>query len=233
MPNGNRYSTISLLTAAPFDYGARMSLLEAFSQHQPLMLELGFRSEALPQLRAYIELLWSANEELNLISRKMTPSELIENHLIDCLLPLKSWPQGLKKVADFGSGGGLPGVLYAIQFPETSFVLHEKSPKKQEFLARCQKLAPNLSVAGEIAPTFGNVDLVTARAFKPLDVILDMSRNYYASGGKYFLLKGRLEKIEEEKVLALKKFKDLTTEVVTLKSPLLAVERHLVLARKN
>ena len=205
---------------------------EAFDQRRSLIVELGFRVEALPQLRAYIELLWAANEELNLISRKMTQSELIDNHLVDCLLPLKHFPKGLKRVADFGSGGGLPGVAYAIKFTEKSFTLFEKSPKKQEFLTRCKTLAPNLSISGEITPAFGGVDLVTARAFKPLDVILDMSRNYYATGGKYFLLKGRLEKIEEEKSLSLKKFKDLATEVIELKSPILEVERHVVLAHK-
>ena len=37
-----------------------------------------------------------------------------------------------------------------------------------------------------------------------------------------------LEKIEEEIQISKKKFKDLTTEVVVLKSPLLDVQRHIV-----
>lgn len=193
------------------------------------MLELGFREEALPQLKAYVDLLWSANEELNLISRKMTFEELIDNHVIDCLLPLKQFPKGIKAAADFGSGGGMPGVVYAIQFSNVAYHLYEKSPLKQEFLNRCKAMAPNLQVHGEIPLDLKGIDVVTARAFKPIDVILDVSRNYYKNKGKYFLLKGRREKIDEELVLARKKFKDLQATIEPLKSPILEVERHLVL----
>jgi len=200
-----------------------------FENRLPLILQLGFREEAVPKLKAYIDLLWAANEELNLISRKMTFEELIDNHVIDCLLPLKQFPPKVKTVADFGSGGGLPGVIYAIQFPETQFHLYEKSVLKQEFLTRCKAIAPNLHIHGEIPVELKGVDLVTARGFKPLDVILDVSRTYFKNHGKYFLLKARKEKIEEELVLAQKKFKDLKVSIEPLKSPVLEVERHLIL----
>lgn len=200
-----------------------------FEKRIPLILELGFNEAALPKLKAYLDLLWAANEELNLISRKMTYEELIDNHVIDCLLPLKKFPQGVKVAADFGSGGGLPGVMYAIQFPEVQYHLYEKSVLKQEFLTRCKAIAPNLHIHGEIPQKLEKTDIVTSRAFKPLDVILDMSRLYYGQGGKYFLLKGRLEKINEEIALSKKKFKDLKVQVEFLKSPILDVERHIVL----
>lgn len=200
-----------------------------FEKRIPLLLQLGFREDGIKNLKSYIDLLWSANEELNLISRKMTFEELIDNHLIDCLLPLHKFPKNVKTVADFGSGGGLPAVAYAIQFPDIQFQLFEKSKLKQEFLNRCKAMAPNLNVNGEIPLNLKNIDLVTARAFKPLDVILDISRNYCNSGGKYFLLKGRLEKINEEILLAKKKFKNVDFKIEPLKSPLLDVERHLVL----
>jgi len=200
-----------------------------FEKRTPLFIELGFRSEALPQLKAYVDLLWKSNEELNLISRKMTYEELIDNHLIDCLLPLKKFPVNVKVAADFGSGGGLPGVVYAIHFANTEYHLYEKSPKKQEFLNACKKIAPNLQIHGDIPQQLDKVEIVTARAFKPIDVILDVSRSYYGRKGKYFLLKARKEKIDEEMVLAQKKFKDLKAEIVPLQSPVLEVERHLVL----
>ncbi|WP_413576668.1 16S rRNA (guanine(527)-N(7))-methyltransferase RsmG [Bdellovibrio sp. HCB290] len=201
----------------------------SFEQRIPLILELGFRQEALDQLKSFIDLLWSSNEELNLISRKMTFDELLDNHVIDCLLPLKHFPKNIKAAADFGSGGGLPGVIYAIQFPEVQFHLYEKSILKQNFLNRCKAIAPNLNVHGEIPKDLTDIEVVTARGFKPVDVILDVSRSYYAKKGKYFLLKARKEKIEEELTLARKKFKDLQVTVEPLRSPVLDVERHLVL----
>lgn len=201
-----------------------------FETRSPIFLQLGFREEYLPKLKAYVDLLRSENEELNLISRKMTYEELIDNHLIDCLLPLKKFPEDVKEVADFGSGGGLPGVIYAIQFPHIKFHLYEKSPKKQEFLNKCKKaVAPNIEVHGEIPKELNSIDVVTARGFKPIDVILEVSREYYKKNGKYFLLKARREKIDEELSLARKKFKDLKVSVEPLKSPVLEVERHLVL----
>lgn len=207
--------------------------MEYFDKQKSYILDLGFSAEHLESLKSYVQLLWQSNEELNLISRKMSFEELIDNHIIDCLLPLKFFPKGLKRVADFGSGGGLPAVIYAIQFPDTEFFLYEKSPKKQEFLRKCQTIAKNIQVFGEIPKTLDKVDLVTARGFKPVDVILDVSRDYYKSGGQYFLLKARAEKISEELQLAQKKFKDSVTEVVPLKSPLLDVERHLVWVKKK
>ena len=62
-----------------------------------------------------------------------------------------------------------------------------------------------------------------------MDVLLEVSQDYYAKGGKYFLLKARLEKINEEILMAKKSFKDLKVTVQPLASPVLEVERHLVL----
>lgn len=199
-----------------------------FENRIPLILELGFREAALPALRAYIDLLWTANDELNLISRKMTFPELIDNHVVDCLLPLKFFPGGLKVAADFGSGGGLPGVIYAIHFADAEYRLYEKSKLKQDFLNRCRAIAPNLRVHGEIPPDLDKVEIVSARAFKPIDVILEISRGYAKRGGRYFLLKGRREKIDEELALARRKFKDLKVSIEPLTSPILDVERNLV-----
>lgn len=198
-------------------------------KRRPILLQLGFREEALPQLQSYLDLLWSANEELNLISRKMTFDDLIDNHVIDCLLPLAHFPKDVKAVADFGSGGGLPGVLYALQFPEVRFELFEKSKMKQEFLRRTTELAPNLKVNADIPIQLPAIDLVTARAFKPIDVILQLSRAHAQAGGRYFLLKGRREKIEEELRDARKIAKDVKARIEVLKSPVLEVERHLIL----
>ncbi len=200
-----------------------------FEKRVPLILELGFNEQALPALRNYIELLWTSNSELNLISRKMTFEELIDNHVIDCLLPLKHFPQDAKLVADFGTGGGLPGVIYAIHFSKVQFKLFEKSILKQTFLKKNKSIAPNIEVLGEIPSDLTPIDLIIARAFKPIDVILNMSRSYYQAGGKYFLLKARKEKIDEELELAKKKFKDLQMKTIALQSPVLEVERHLVL----
>lgn len=203
--------------------------MPSIAHRRSLILEQGFREEALVSLQAYVDLLWAANEELNLFSRQLTAEDLIDNHVIDCLLPLRLFPADVRAAADFGAGGGLPGVLYALQFPRVRYRLYEKSAKKREFLERCRALAPNLEILGEIPSKLGDIELVTARAFKPLDVILELSRDHYQRGGRYLLLKGRREKIDEEIALARKKFKDLAPRIEALRSPLLEVERHALL----
>jgi len=200
-----------------------------FEKRIPIIKDLGFREDGLPALKDFIDLLWEANEHLNLVSRKMTFEELIDNHVIDCLLPLKHFPAGIKVAADFGSGGGLPGVIYAIHFQQTRFRLYEKSRLKQDFLNQCKPMAPNLEVLGEIPKVLSPIEIIVSRAFKSIDVILDMTRDYYKKGGKYFLLKARREKIDEELNAAQKQFKDLKFEIIRLNSPVLDVERHLVL----
>lgn len=200
-----------------------------FEKRIPVFTELGFAEQKIPDLKKYIDLLWTSNEELNLISRKMTMEDLIDNHIIDCLLPLKYFPENAKQIADFGTGGGLPAVVYAIHFSDRKFQLFEKSKLKQNFLARCKTIAPNIQINADIPPKIKDVDLVIARAFKPIDVLLDVSRSYYQQGGKYFLLKARKEKIEEELLSAKKKFKDLKVIIKPLSSPVLEVERNLVL----
>jgi 16S rRNA (guanine527-N7)-methyltransferase len=206
----------------------KMATMEIESR-KTLLKGLGVQDADLHRIQSYLSLLWLSNEELNLFSRKMTVDELLDNHLVDCLLPLKYFPQDIKSVADFGSGGGLPGVLFALLFPNVTFHLFEKSPKKQEFLKKCHSLVPNIIVHGDIPADLDAIELVIARAFKPLDVLLEMSRSYYQKSGRYFLLKGRLIKIEEEIALARKKFNDLKVEVLPLQSPVLEVERHLVM----
>ena len=204
-----------------------------FEKHIPIILQMGFAEARLSALHDYVNLLWKSNEELNLISRKMSFEELLQNHIVDSLLPLEHLPQNLKHVADFGSGGGLPAVIYALHFTGTEFHLFEKSPKKQDFLKLCQKIAPNIRIHGDIPLELKNIELVTARGFKPLDVILDVSRKYYERGGQYFLLKARREKIDEELLLMSKKFKGAEVEIKALKSPVLDVERNLVLIRNQ
>lgn len=203
--------------------------MQELDNRKSLILELGLNPAAYLPLRKYLELLWDANSDLNLVSRQMTLESLVDNHVIDCLLALSQFPKNAQSIADFGSGGGLPGVIYAIQFPEKPYILFEKSPKKQSFLRQCQSIAPNIEVRGEILSDIPDVDLVTSRAFKPIDVILEISRHYYQRGGRYFLLKGRREKIEEEIRLARRKIKGLDVTIKPLQSPLLEVERHLVL----
>jgi 16S rRNA (guanine527-N7)-methyltransferase len=201
-------------------------IAELMNSYKQTALELGVSEEAYLGLIGYTERLWEANEELNLFSRKMPIKDLVENHIFDCLLALKDF-QAFKftKLADFGSGGGMPAIILAICFPNATVRLFEKSPKKRQFLESQIDFVPNIEVYEEVNSEYlEDIDLITARAFKPIEIILKLSRPYFKSGGRYLLYKAKQDVIQQEiKDARLKNY-----ELIKLESPFLEVERHLV-----
>lgn len=202
--------------------------MQEYKAREQELTKLGVGS-FLDPIGQYIEKLRAANLDLNLYSRKMPLQDLIDNHILDALLGYAFFAQqAAQHIADFGSGGGLPVVLLAITFPERRFVAFEKSPLKREFLQQCGRdLCANLEVRGEIADAeLESVDLITARAFKPIDTILKLSRGYYQRGGRYLLYKARREVIENEVKEA--KLPPSSFRLHILQNPVLDTERHLV-----
>ena len=169
-------------------------------EYDEALMDLGVAVFAFEGLAAYLELIWRENQRINLFSRKMEPRALIEGHLLDSLAALPHMPE-VDAVADLGTGGGFPAIPLAICRPQTTFYLFEKSPQKNRSLAVFQELPLQIEVAGAI-PDGGKfpdaVGLVTARAFKPISVILAKTQTYYQAGGVYMLHKARRQRIDEE-----------------------------------
>lgn len=81
------------------------------------------------QLVEYDALLREHNQQVNLVSRA-TAEESWDRHVRHCLaLTAKRFPKGAS-VVDYGSGGGLPGLVLAIAFPDTRFYLVDAVLKK-------------------------------------------------------------------------------------------------------
>ena len=81
------------------------------------------------QLVRYNELLQEHNAQVNLVSRA-TADESWERHVRHCLaLTARRFPSGAN-VVDYGAGGGLPGLVLAIAFPDTRFYLVDAVLKK-------------------------------------------------------------------------------------------------------
>lgn len=199
--------------------------------YKNLFASFGLKADQFDILAEYYIRLLKINESINVFSRQMTEKELIENHFVDCAMTLPMLPK-FNRLADLGSGGGLPSFIFAIARPQAEVVAYEKSVLKAKFLNTLIDLAPNYSVRSLVPKELDEFDLVTARAFKPIDVILDMTQGYAQTGKQYFLLKGRKEKILEEIKDSEKKFKNFEFKILPIKSPLLEVERHIVFIQK-
>lgn len=90
-------------------------------------------SEIIGQLVKFHELMAAENENQNL-TRLISYEDFIEGHLIDCFeLHRKKWIQS-ERIADLGSGCGVPGIPLALLFPATTWSLVESETKKGEFL---------------------------------------------------------------------------------------------------
>ena len=79
----------------------------------------------------FAELLVKKNEDVNLISRKDVDN-IIENHIFISSFITEFLPSGVNRFLDIGTGGGLPGIPFAITKPLMRGVLVDSTGKKTE-----------------------------------------------------------------------------------------------------
>jgi len=94
-------------------------------------LNLNIEPASRHKLLAYADLLAKWNRTYNLTAIR-DPMKMVSHHLLDSLSVLPHLPTG--RLADIGSGGGLPGIPIAIAEPMRTVVLNEASLKKATFL---------------------------------------------------------------------------------------------------
>lgn len=131
------------------------------------------------KLDKYINEIILFNSAYNLTNTSVY-DEIVVNHILDSLAPYKIFLELSKnfdsdnfKIADIGSGGGLPGIPLAVVFPEFNFTLVERMDKRCAFLENCAAICglKNVSVLkkeAEKVPT-ESFNISTFRAFRPLD----------------------------------------------------------------
>jgi len=141
-------------------------------------------------LGEFLELLARWNRVYNLTGIRNT-DELIERHLVESLA-LKPLLRG-ERIADVGTGAGLPGVPLAITEPGRMFTLIESRAKRVRFL---RHVVGHLGLANtEVAHSRAEhllVDrpfaTVLARAVAPPKQLLEICRHLTAPGSILLLL---------------------------------------------
>jgi len=133
------------------------------------LIHLDFSSEELDLYDKFHEVLKEWNAKFNLISRKSF-DVAHASHFADSILIsdiAKAHRKG-RKVKDFGSGAGFPGLVFAIRNPGVEIELVERSTKKLSFLGEVKTLL-NLSWVS-LKPEIKKIPqpvLVMARAVMP------------------------------------------------------------------
>ena len=169
---------------------------------------LNVSRETFPQFEAYCDLLKRENGKINLIS-KSTEKEIRKRHIVDCAQTIEFIEENYDICTDIGSGSGLPGIVLAIimqiKKPDMKFYLYEKSFRKCEFLSLVkEKLGLNAEVFQKdiFEEKSLETDLIIARAFKPLPVILDLAEKNFKSFKSVIIFLGKNKKNILEEALA-------------------------------
>lgn len=143
-------------------------------------------------LDLYVEALIKHNQKFNLIG-KSTLDNIWERHILDCAQIFPLITDKNSKIADFGSGAGLPGIVLSI-LGVKEINLIEKSFRKAEFLRIVQNLSPNkIYIHQKNLEDLINLkfNCITSRALAALPKLLEYSQNFLQQDGYCLFLKGK------------------------------------------
>ncbi|WP_026877984.1 16S rRNA (guanine(527)-N(7))-methyltransferase RsmG [Jiangella gansuensis] len=148
---------------------------------------------------AYADLLAGAGIERGLLGPREVP-RLWDRHILNSAV-LAELIETDARVADVGSGAGLPGIPIAIARPDLEVVLVEPLLRRSEFLAEAVEQLGLASVtvlrsrAEDVAPG-GRFDVVVARAVAPMERLAGWTLPLLRPDGRLLALKG--ESVSEE-----------------------------------
>ena len=159
--------------------------------------------ETITSLVKYENYLIKSNKTLNLIG-KSTINEIWLRHFLDSSQVIDFIDKNTVSLIDLGSGAGFPGLIIAILAKDRKIRLEvkliEKSPKKASFLREIVNyLNLNVEVLNINALTYAKkleADIIVARAFKPLKIILQLLDKNTENWKKVFLFLGKTGKDE-------------------------------------
>ena len=158
--------------------------------------------ETIISLEKFEELVLSANKKLNLIG-KSTEYEIWNRHITDSFQVIDFIDKNDKSMIDLGTGAGFPGIVLALAAKERKIPLEimliEKSQKKIKFLEKTiDKLNLNIKIICKNILDEKNItaDVFVARAFKPLEVVLQLIHNQTLNYKKFFIFQGKTGSVE-------------------------------------
>ena len=164
-----------------------------YSKLEPLNVS----RETFPDLEEFRSLILEKNKEINLISSK-SEDDSRERHIIDSAQIIDIIDKNMNLCTDIGSGSGLPGIVLAIimkhKKSNMEFHLYEKSYHKSNFLRQAsEKFNLNVKIFQKDIFKEKNLisDIVVARAFKPLPVILELIEANFKSFKEIILFLGK------------------------------------------
>lgn len=168
-------------------------------------LGLDLSEAQITQLLDFLALLQKWNKVYNLTAVR-DPQEMLTHHLLDSLAAVPPLRRHVAqrgqggaihpgpRLLDVGSGGGLPGVVFAICCPEVDVSCVDTVAKKAAFI---QQAAGTLGLSNlhgihaRVETLAGPFDVVSCRAFAALADFTAWSRQALAPHGVWLAMKGK------------------------------------------
>jgi len=185
-----------------------------------LQKQLNFTSKSIATLKIFVDLLINANKKHNFIS-KSTEADIWHRHVLDSAQLVKFIDFSRGSLSDLGSGAGFPGLVLAIFNSNQDFhvKLYEKSPVKRAFLKEVtNKLSINVEIKGNIYEEIVDSDYLVCRAFKKLEVLIQVSREIAKRSHKMIVLKGQNAQEDLKKAFKREKYDYILKDSITNKS---------------
>lgn len=150
------------------------------------------------KLSRYLDLLTVGNERMNL-TRIVSREDAEAGHIGDALTLLPYIPAEAHRVADIGSGGGVPGIVLAIVRSDLHVTMIESTQKKARFLEETAEALglTNVAVIDKRAEDVGQsgargtFDVAVARAVGELVWLAEWCLPLVRKGGRVLAMKGR------------------------------------------
>ena len=167
--------------------------------HAAEQLGLALSTEQLQTLLRYLDLILKWNKVYNLTAVR-DPDEALTHHLIDSLAAVPPLQKHLATLApgarllDVGSGGGLPGVVFAICCPDLHVSCVDTVGKKAAFVQQVAlelKLRNLRGVHARVENLKEKFEVVSSRAFASLLDFTTWSASSLAEQGVWLAMKGK------------------------------------------
>jgi len=187
-------------------------------------LKTKFEGEKLLEIIAKFDIffvqLCEINSQINLFSRQTNLDDLWTIHFLDSLLILDAGVDlNGKKICDFGTGGGLPGIPLAIIYPESQIFMLDSVRKKLSAIDKmCEKI--ELKNCNTIHSRIEDVpqkyysffDCVTCRSVKILPEFVKPMQKMLKKDGKIYLYKSVV--LDDTELFESKKLTDVSREEI-------------------
>jgi 16S rRNA (guanine527-N7)-methyltransferase len=162
--------------------------------------------DSVDRARRYAEILAGAGVERGLIGPREV-GRLWDRHLLNSAVVSELLDPG-ERVADIGSGAGLPGIPLALARPDVQITLVEPLLRRSDFLHEVvDELGVDVAIVRgraeepSVRERVGEVDAVVSRAVASLDKLAKWSLPLLRPGGRMLAMKGEraAEEIEEHR----------------------------------